>query len=144
MLFLLSDDQKAKVKKNLERIIDNYEHEEVEDLYSTGGGLSNNSFMSNRNEAAKASFSRKTKGETRAMFKKAVLARSTEAVANFIDDVIFWRDLEWHHAGKLPKQYGGGMRKVYYYNSKQIVTIALHFMERLDLLKKKEKQNTEV
>jgi len=32
--------------------------------------------------------------------------------------------MEWHHAGKLPKSYGGGMKKTYFLNSSEIVEIA--------------------
>ena len=33
-------------------------------------------------------------------------------------------NMEWHHAGKLPKAYGGGMKKTYFLNSKEIVDVA--------------------
>lgn len=32
--------------------------------------------------------------------------------------------MEWHHAGMLPKSYGGGMKKTYFLNSEQIVNLA--------------------
>lgn len=36
-------------------------------------------------------------------------------------------NMEWHHAGKLPKQYGGGMKKTYFVNSDEIINIATNW-----------------
>lgn len=61
-------------------------------------------------------------------------------------------NMEWHHAGKLPKSYGGGMKKTYFINSKEICNIALNWndlMEKLNISKataktaEEEKKNLE-
>jgi hypothetical protein len=47
-------------------------------------------------------------------------------------------NMEWHHAGKLPKSYGGGMKKTYFMNAKEICDTAKNwnsYVEKLSLSK---------
>jgi hypothetical protein len=96
-----------------------------QDNYHVGGGLyGSGKFASNRHEDANNDPGKLTLGETCQMFKKA-----TKLETDYIKEIIEfkYRDLEWHHAGKLPKQYGGGMKKTYFVNSEQIVFLSKNF-----------------
>ena len=110
--------------KNLKSIIEKYEQiSHNADNYEIGGGLDSNKFASRRHEDAKNDFGKLTLGKATQMFKKAVGSDDVE----FIKEVLHYAlpNMEWHHAGKLPKQYGGGMKKTYFLNSYEIVKIAL-------------------
>jgi threonine aldolase len=37
--------------------------------------------------------------------------------------------MEYHHAGRLPKRYGGGMKKTYFLNARQIVFCARNWQK---------------
>ena len=91
------------------------------DNYSIGGGLSDGAFASNRHEDAKYDGGKLTEGKATALFKKAT-ALEIDLVKSIINFAI--PNMEWHHAGKLPKQYGGGMKKTYFLNAKEIVDLA--------------------
>jgi hypothetical protein len=95
-----------------------------QDNYHVGGGLSDGKFASNRHEDARSDAGKLTLGETCQMFKKA-----TKLETDYVKSVIEFKypSLEWHHAGKLPKQYGGGMKKTYFVNSEQIVFLSQNF-----------------
>lgn len=131
--------------KSLSLIIKKYSSVEFnKENYEIGGGLSNNKFASNRHEDAKNDKGKLTFGKTCQMFKKA-----TGSDLNYIKEVINYAvpNMEWHHAGKLPKKYGGGMKKTYFLNSKEIVDIATNwksYQEKLEISKaEKRKQEAE-
>jgi hypothetical protein len=111
--------------KNLEKIIDKYSNLQYnENNYGVGGGLDGCKFASNRHEDALNDIGKLTLGKTVQMFKKA-----TGFDTDFVKKVILYEipNLEWHHAGMLPKQYGGGMKKTYFVNAVEIVHLALNW-----------------
>lgn len=89
--------------------------------YSVGGGLTDGKFASNRHEDAKYDEGKLTLGEATQLFKKAT-GLSTDEVREVIEFAVPY--MEWHHAGMLPKQYGGGMKKTYFLNAKEICKVA--------------------
>jgi hypothetical protein len=95
-----------------------------EDNYSIGGGLSGNAFASRRHEDAKFDAGKLTEGEATQLFKKA-----TGADLDLVKAIINYAvpHMEWHHAGKLPKAYGGGMKKTYFLNATEIVDLATNW-----------------
>jgi|GEM_PF-1441772 len=95
-----------------------------ENNYEIGGGLSFGKFASVRHEDAKNDEGKVTLGEATAMFKKATGLDSDTLKAIFTYAV---PNMEWHHAGKLPKAYGGGMKKTYFLNAQEITDIATNF-----------------
>jgi len=94
------------------------------DNYFIGGGLDGSKFASNRHEDARNDSGKLTLGELTALLKKV-----TKIDIDVIKSVINYAvpNMEWHHAGKLPKQYGGGMKKTYFLNAKEICDIATNF-----------------
>lgn len=123
--------------KNLEKIIEKYSQLSCnEDNYGVGGGLSDTGKKaSNRHEDALNDEGKLTFGKAAAMFKKA-----TGCEVVLINEIFDYStpNAEWHHAGFLPKQYGGGMKKTYFLNSTEIVEIATNWndlIEKLNLSK---------
>ena len=109
--------------KSLQKIIDKYSKVEYNTgNYEIGGGLSFGKFASNRHEDAKNDNGKITLGKAVQMFKKASGIDDSEKVKEVLKYAV--PNMEWHHAGKLPKQYGGGMKKTYFLNSIEIVMIA--------------------
>lgn len=112
--------------------------------FNIGGGLVVSKFASNRHEDAKSDQGKLTKGEAAQLFKKAT-GETTDFINNLIDYV--FPNLEWHHAGKLPKAYGGGMKKTYFLNSQQVYDLAenwdIHTKGFLNSKKQKEKAKIE-
>lgn len=109
----------------MEKIIKKFKNIEYNDNnYNVGGGLSDNQFASNRHEDAKYDKGKLTFGKACQLFKKATKLELSE-----IKGVIKYAvpNMEWHHAGRLPKVYGGGMKKTYFLNSHEIVDIAENF-----------------
>lgn len=94
------------------------------DNYEIGGGLDNCKFASRRHEDARNDEGKLTLGQANAMFAKAT-GLSTGEIKEIIE--FHFENLEWHHAGKLPKAYGGGMKKTYFVNAGQIVELAQNF-----------------
>jgi len=111
-----------------------------EDVYSVGGGLIETRFMSRRHEDAKYDEGKITLGKGVQLFKKAT-GISTEDVKEII--LFAFPDLEWHHAGKLPKSYGGGMKKTYFLNSKEICYLAKNWENLIEQLNQKKKETHE-
>ena len=108
--------------KNLESITKKYDSLEYnQNVYGVGGGLTQNSFSSNRHENAKTDNGKMTFGKTCQIFKKAT-GVELKHVKNIIQTA--FPNMEWHHAGMLPKNYGGGMKKTYFLNSEEIVDLA--------------------
>lgn len=129
------------MKTKLEKIAEKYSKIEVSDSnYSIGGGLDETKFASRRHEDAKSDESRITLGKANQIFAKA-----TGLTVDEVGEIIKYAvpNMEWHHAGKLPKQYGGGMKKTYFLNSAEIVKIATNFNDfklKLDLQKESERK----
>lgn len=123
-------------KTTLQTIIDRYCGQEYnEDNYSVGGGLDSCKFASNRHEDAKYDAGKLTLGEATQLFKKAT-GMDTDAVREVLEYAV--PHMEWHHAGKLPKSYGGGMKKTYFLNSAEICDAATNwnnYVEKLTLSK---------
>lgn len=95
-----------------------------EDNYGIGGGLDSCKFASRRHEDAKEDAGKLTEGQATQLFKKA-----TDLDLDFVKAVINYAvpNMEWHHAGKLPKSYGGGMKKTYFLNAKEICDLATNW-----------------
>ena len=109
----------------LDKIAKKYaEIQHNEDNYSIGGGLANGVFASNRHQDAKFDEGKLTEGKATQLFKNAT-DLDTETVKGVINTAI--PNKEWHHAGKLPKQYGGGMKKTYFLNAAQLVDLATNW-----------------
>lgn len=106
-----------------------------DDNYSVGGGLASGKFASNRHEDAKFDEGKLTLGEATQLFKKAT-GLETDVVSEVLKYAV--PNMEWHHAGKLPKSYGGGMKKTYFLNSSEICDAATNwnnYLEKLNLSK---------
>lgn len=123
--------------KNLAKIIEKYSKIEFnENNYGVGGGLTDTGKKaSNRHEDALNDKGKLTFGKAAAMFKKA-----TGCEVAFINEIFDYAvpNAEWHHAGFLPKSYGGGMKKTYFLNSVEIVEIATNWqnlVEKLEISK---------
>lgn len=125
-----------KSKTTLETICTKYcEINHNDDNYSIGGGLDGSKFASRRHEDARNDEGKLTLGEATQLFKKAT-GLETDAVRDIIEYAV--PNMEWHHAGKLPKAYGGGMKKTYFLNAAEICDVAKNwndFVEKLDLSK---------
>jgi len=106
------------------------------DNYNVGGGLSSSGKKeSNRHEDALSDKGKLTFGKASQMFKRA-----TGLSLNEVKEIIKYAvpNMEWHHAGFMPKRYGGGMKKTYFLNSDEIVEIATNWqnlVEKLEISK---------
>lgn len=101
--------------------------EHNEDNFFVGGGLSDcGKKASNRHEDALYDSGKLTLGKAVQMFKKA-----TKCEIEHVKEIINFAVpcMEWHHAGYLPKQYGGGMKKTYFLNAGEIVMLATKWEE---------------
>lgn len=121
--------------KTLEKIIAKYSLKEYKENYSIGGGLDDCKFASRRHEDAKSDAGKLTIGKANQMFAKA-----TGLTVDEVKEVLLYAvpNMEWHHAGLLPKAYGGGMKKTYFLNSTEIVDIATNwndYQEKLTISK---------
>ncbi len=121
---------KTKMKKEtnkLEAISNKYcSIDHNDDNYSIGGGLDGCKFASRRHEDARGDFGKLTLGEATQIFKKAT-GLETETVKDIIGYAV--PNMEWHHAGMLPKAYGGGMKKTYFLNAPEICDVAKNWDE---------------
>jgi len=113
----------------LESIINKYCGKQYRENYSIGGGLSEGKFASNRHENAKYDDGKLTLGQATQLFKKA-----TNLDVDLIKDVLNYAvpNMEWHHAGKLPKSYGGGMKKTYFLNASEICDCAQNWADYIE------------
>jgi len=122
--------------KSLDKIAGKYSNVEYnENNYHIGGGLDGGKFASNRHEDANNDKGKLTLGKACQIFKKA-----TDLDIDLVKEVLKYAvpNMEWHHAGKLPKQYGGGMKKTYFLNASEIVNIAQNwddFVSKVELSK---------
>jgi hypothetical protein len=129
---------------NLESICNKYGNVEHNDNnYSIGGGLDGSKFASRRHEDAKDDKGKLTLGEATQLFKKG-----TGLEVDVIREVLEYSvpNMEWHHAGKLPKSYGGGMKKTYFLNAAEICECAKNWNEnfaKLNLSKAVAKDSAE-
>jgi hypothetical protein len=130
--------------KNIESILKKYSKlEHNTDNYGIGGGLDGAKFASRRHEDAKNDPGKVTLGVAAQMFKKAT-GLELEQVKEVLEYAV--PNMEWHHAGMLPKAYGGGMKKTYFLNAKEICLCAANwdnFVEKLSLSKVAEKTEAE-
>lgn len=113
------------MKTKLQKIAEKYSQLSFnEENYEVGGGLVCNKFASNRHEDARNDEGKLTLGEATQLFKKA-----TGLEIDLIKDILNFAvpNMEWHHAGKLPKAYGGGMKKTYFLNAKEIADLAVNW-----------------
>ena len=130
--------------KNLEAIKEAYCNRNYNiDNYYIGGGLDNSKFASNRHEDAKYDPGKITFGNACQMFKKA-----TNLELDFVKEIIHYAvpNMEWHHAGKLPKAYGGGMKKTYFLNASEICDLSTNwsdYVSKLELHKNQKRINEE-
>ena len=118
--------------------------EHNDDNYSIGGGLDGSKFASRRHEEAKNDAGKLTLGEATQLFKKAT-GLDTDAVREVLEYGV--PNMEWHHAGKLPKSYGGGMKKTYFLNAKEICDCAKNWdanFQKLKLSKAAAKEAAEI
>lgn len=126
--------------KTLEKIIKKYSEVEFNNNnYSIGGGTVGYKFASNRHEDANNDAGKLTLGKATQLFAKA-----TNLETEFVKELLQYAvpNMEWHHAGKLPKQYGGGMKKTYFLNAEEIVEVATNFdsyVNKLEIAKQDEK-----
>lgn len=131
-------------KNTLEAIAAKYAAKTInENNYGIGGGLDGVKFASRRHEDAKNDDGKLTEGKANQLFSKAT-GLSIEEVNAIINYAV--PNMEWHHAGKLPKSYGGGMKKTYFLNSKEIVFIAENFADlksKLELKKETDRKAAE-
>jgi hypothetical protein len=111
--------------------------------FAVGGGLSGEKFASRRHEDAKEDEGKLTLGEATQIFKKAT-GLDTDTVKEVLESAV--PNMEWHHAGQLPKAYGGGMKKTYFLNASEICKIAQKwndYVEKLQLSKSAAKSASE-
>lgn len=120
----------------LQKICDKYcTIESNNDNYSIGGGLACDAFASRRHQDAKFDEGKLTEGQATQLFKKAT-GLDLDVVKSVINYAV--PNMEWHHAGKLPKSYGGGMKKTYFLNAAEICDIAKNwdsYIEKLAISK---------
>lgn len=114
-----------------------------EENYFVGGGLSAAKFASNRHEDALNDEGKLTLGKATQLFKKATGLSTDE-----VKEILFYAipNMEWHHAGMLPKSYGGGMKKTYFLNAEEICDVATNwndYFEKLNLSKNDAKNAAE-
>ena len=124
-----------KTTNKLESICNKYCNVEHNENYELGGGLSNEKFASRRHEDARKDEGKLTLGEATQFFKKAT-GLETDAVREVLEYAV--PNMEWHHAGKLPKSYGGGMKKTYFLNAAEICDVAKNwdaYIEKINLSK---------
>jgi len=112
------------------------------DNYCVGGGLNRNKFASRRHEEAKEDEGKLTFGKACQLFHKAT-GKDLEFVKSIIKYAV--PNMEWHHAGLLPKQFGGGMKKTYFINASEIVDIAKNWNKYVEMyeIAEVEKRDTE-
>lgn len=106
-----------------------------DDNYAIGGGLEGAKFASRRHEDARNDEGKLTLGQATQLFKQAT-GLDIDRVKEILEYAV--PNMEWHHAGKLPKEYGGGMKKTYFLNAQEICNVAQNWddlAERLDLSK---------
>jgi hypothetical protein len=116
---------KKKMNSKLEKIQKKFQAVNYNnDNYSVGGGLVAYKFASNRHEDAKRDNGKLTEGQVVQLFKRAT-GLETDLIKAIINYAV--PNMEWHHAGKLPKAYGGGMKKTYFLNSSEIADLATNW-----------------
>lgn len=114
------------------------------DNYHVGGGMTDTGKKaSNRHENALSDIGKLTFGKAAQMFKKA-----TGKDIVIINEVFNYAVAcpEWHHAGFMPKKFGGGMKKTYFLNANEIVMIATNWqqlIEKLEISKESERTKQE-
>ncbi len=133
-----------KINQKLEAIRAKYcSIDHNDENYYIGGGLDGVRFASRRHEDAKIDEGKLTLGQATQLFKKA-----TGLDTEIVKEVLLYAvpNMEWHHAGKLPKAYGGGMKKTYFLNSQEICNVATNwhdYVEKLAISKEEKRKAAE-
>lgn len=98
--------------------METYKNQLKNNMNTNGGGLATNitgKFESNRHAIARSE--KFTFGEVVAELKKkkngGLIISAAELLEIYRSN---FGEPEWHHAGKMPKAYGGGMKKTYFLN----------------------------
>ena len=112
---------------------------------ANGGGLATNltgRFESNRHAIARQE--KYTFGEVVAELKKTKNG-GFRISANELLEIYtaLFGTPEWHHAGKLPKQYGGGMKKNYFLNDIPTIEEMKSWLAQYEEIKKSRKEEAE-
>lgn len=119
--------------KSLEKIVEKFSAIEFNNNnYAVGGGLTGSGkFASNRHEDANNDAGKLTLGKATQIFCKA-----TNLELEIVKEILQYAvpNMEWHHAGFMPKQYGGGMKKTYFLNAIEIVEVATNFQSYINKL----------
>jgi len=118
---------------NIDKLKNKYSNIDYnKDNYSIGGGLSGG--MSNRNMNAKYDSGKLTVPQFITKFVTAYKKdKNIDLDKKIINTILKSKfNFEWHHAGFLPKSYGGGMKKIYYINSEEIIKFLNNFEEYLN------------
>lgn len=105
----------------------------IENQNINGGGLAidiTGKFESNRNALAKLNAEKRTAGEVLKSLRKKGLTIFLKEIKPLME--------EWHHAGVLPKKFGGGMAKAYH--TKKSDKMILFELHKLDLEKEASKK----
>lgn len=117
----------------------------VSNMNENGGGLASNitgKFESNRHAIAR--MEKITFGEAvKELAKKK--NGGLKISANELLEIYrtLFGETEWHHAGKLPKQYGGGMKKTYFLNEVPTSQQVKDWKERFSVIQQ-EKENQKI
>ncbi len=125
-----------KQNERLQKLASNYAKKDFDrSNYEIGGGIASSGlFESRRHEAAKQDAGKETLGKFIQKIKK-ITGMQTSIIKEIIKDAYC---LEWHHAGRLPKEYGGGMKKTYFINSEQANDFCSNFSNYIKKYKEKE------
>lgn len=114
------------------------------DNYSVGGGIDGDKFASRRHEDACRDKGKLTEGKATQLFKTA-LSLDIEYIKEIINYAV--PKMEWHHAGKLPKRYGGGMKKTYFLNADELSDLANNwdsYVEKYEISEQQKRVDAEI
>lgn len=110
---------------------------------SNGGGLAKNitgKFESNRHAIAK--LEKYTFGQVVAELKKKKNGGIVISAKKLLDIyTVLFGVPEWHHAGQLPKHYGGGMKKTYFLNKIPTADIINNWLVSFEIKQKEITEN---
>lgn len=125
--------------------MENYIEQIENNMNMNGGGLATHitgKFESNRHAIAK--IEKYTFGEA---CKELAKKKNGGLKISASDLLSAYRELfgepEWHHAGRLPKKYGGGMKKTYFLNEVPTAETVKNWMEKSEKQKKERSNRAE-
>lgn len=110
--------------KKLNNFIKKFEGVEANsENFFIGGGLEAGTGMSRRNWDAK-----NDEGKLTVDVASRKISEIFGVEKNIVKEIFENNfSLEWHHAGFLPKSYGGGMRKIFYVSADQMLDVVRNF-----------------